>query len=68
MKMDKKIVFMSKHDIEIKNSIPTKTVLSENILEKNIKKQYVIDSMVEKDGSFFPRFPPYHCILNLEMV
>ena len=68
MKMDKKIVFMSKYDTEIPNSISTKMVLSENILEKNIKKHYVIDSIVEKDGSFFLRFPPYHCILNPEML
>ena len=65
------IAFMSKHDSEILNRIPTKLVLLEKIfiILKNIEKQYVIDSMAEKAGSFVLRLPPYHCILNaIEMT
>ena len=58
------IVFMSKHDIEIPNPIPTKSVLLEKILIifKNIEKQYVIDSMAEKGGYSVLWLPMYHCI------
>ena len=47
IKKDEMIAFMSKHDIEIPNPIPTKSVLLEKIVVifKNIDKQYVIDSM-----------------------
>ena len=54
------IAVMSKHDIEIPNPVPTKSVLLEKILTiLKIIEQYVIDSMAEKAG-----LPPYHCILN----
>ena len=65
------IAFMSKHDIEIPNPIPTKSVLLEKILMilKNIEKQYVIDYMAEKAGYSVLRLPSYHCILNpIEMA
>ena len=39
------IAFMSKHDIEILNIIPTKSVLLQRIILKNIEKQYAIDSI-----------------------
>ena len=60
------IVFMSKHDIEIPNPIPTKSVLLEKILIifKNIEKQYVTDSMAEKGGYSVLRLALYHCILS----
>ena len=53
------IAFMSKHDIEIPNPIPTKSVLLEKILMilKNIEKQYVIDYMAEKAGYSVLRLP-----------
>ena len=55
---------MSKHDIEIPNPIPTKSVFLEKILMifKNIEKQYVIDSMAEKGGYSVLWLPLYHCI------
>ena len=37
-KNDETIAFMSKHNIEILNIIPTKSVLLEKIILKNIKK------------------------------
>ena len=60
------IALMSKHDIEIPNPIPTKSVLLEKILIilKNIEKQYAIDYMAEKAGYSVLRLPPYCCILN----
>ena len=66
MKKDEMIAFMSKHDIEIPNPIPTKSVLLEKILIilENIEKQYAINSMAEKTGYSILRLPPYHCILN----
>ena len=39
MRKDEMIVFMSKHEIEIPNPIPTKLVLLEKIWKKNIEKQ-----------------------------
>ena len=67
MKKGEMIAVMSKHDIEIPNPIPTKSVLLEKILIifKNIEKQYVIDFMTEKARYSVLRLPPYHCILNL---
>ena len=38
MKKDEMIAFMSKRDIEILNIIPTKSVLLEKIILKNITK------------------------------
>ena len=66
MKKGEMIAVMSKHDIEIPNPIPTKSVLLEKILIilKNIEKQYVIDCMTEKARHSVLRLPPYHCILN----
>ena len=66
MKKGEVIAAMSKHDIEISNPIPTKSVLLEKILIilKNIVKQYVIDCMTEKARHSVLRLPPYHCILN----
>ena len=37
MKMDEMIAFMSKHDIEISNPIPTKSALFEKIRKKILK-------------------------------
>ena len=71
IKMDEMIAFMSKHDIEIPNPIPAKSVLLEKILIifENIEKQYVIDVLVEKAGYSVLRLPLYHCILNpIEMA
>ena len=71
MKKDEMIASMSKHDTEIPNPIPTKSVLLEKILIifENIEKQYVIDSLVEKAGYSVLRLPLYHCILNpIEMA
>ena len=45
------IDLMSKHDIELPNPIPTKPVLLKKIYEKNVEKQYLIDSMGEKASS-----------------
>ena len=66
MKKGEMIAVMSKHDIEIPNPIPTKSVLSEKILIilKNIEKQYVIDCMTEKAHYSVLRLLPYHCILD----
>ena len=67
MKKGEMIAIMSKHDIEIANPIPTKSVLLEKILIilKDIEKQYVIDRMTEKAHySVLWLPPPYHCILN----
>ena len=36
---------MIKQNIDVPNTIPAKPVLQEKIREKNIPKQYVIDSM-----------------------
>ena len=71
IKKDEMIVFILNHDIEILNPIPKKSVILEKILIifKNIEKQYVIDSMVEKGGYSVLRLPPYHCILSpIEMA
>ena len=71
MKENEIIAFMSKHDIEIPNPIPAKSVLLEKILIilKNIEKQYVIDYMVEKARYSVLRLPPYYCTLNpIEMA
>ena len=71
IKKDEMIAFISKHDIEIPNSIPTKSVLLEKILIifKNIEKQYAIDSIAEKAGYSVLRLPLCHCILNpIEMA
>ena len=67
MKKGEMIAVMSKHDIEIPNPIPTKSVLLEKILIifKNIEKQYVIGCMTEKSCYSALRLSPYHCILNL---
>ena len=67
MKKGEMIPVMSKHDIEIPNPIPTKSVLLEKILIifKNIEKQYVIGCMTEKSCYSALRLSPYHCILNL---
>ena len=66
MKKGEMIAVISKHDIEIPNPIPTKSVLLEKILIifKNIEKQYVIDRMTEKARHSVVRLPPYHCILD----
>ena len=71
IKKDEMIAFMSKHDIEIPNPIPTKSVLLEKIVTifKNIEKQYVIDSMVQKGGYSVLRLPLYHYISSpIEMA
>ena len=71
MKKDEMIAFMSKHNIEIPNPVPTKSVLLEKILIilKTIEKKYVIDSMANTAGYSVLRLPPYHCILNpIEMA
>ena len=66
MKKGEMIAVMSKHDIEIPNPVPTKSVLLKKILIilKNIEKQYVIDCMTEKVRYSVLRLPPRHCILN----
>ena len=64
MKKDEMIAFMSKHNIEILNIIPTKSVLLEKIIFKNITKQYAIDSMPQKVGYSALRLSPYCFILN----
>ena len=68
MRKGEMIAVMSKHDIEIPNPIPTKSVLLEKILIifKNIEKQYTIDCMTERTRYSVLRLPPYHCILNLK--
>ena len=71
IKKDEMIAFISKHDIEIPNPIPTNSVLLEKILIifKNIEKQHAIDSMAEKAGYSVLRLPLYHYILNpIEMA
>ena len=69
MKKDEMIAFMSKHNIETLNMIPTKSVLLKKIIFKNIKKWYAIDSMSEKVGYSVLRLSPYHFILNpIEMA
>ena len=66
MEKGEMIAIMSKHDIEIANPIPTKSVLLEKIIIilKDIEKQYVIDCMTVKALYSVLRLPPYHCILN----
>lgn len=69
MKKDELIDFMSKDDIEILNSIPTKSVFSKKLSKKNIENQYIIDSMTEKAGCLVLGLPPYHYILkHIELV
>ena len=71
IKKDEMIAFMSKHDIEIPNPIPTKSVLLEKIVTifKNIEKQYVFDSMVQKGGYSVLRLSLYHYISSpIEMA
>ena len=71
IKKDEMIAFMSKHDIEIPNPIPTKSVLLEKIvlIFNNTEKQYVIDSMAQKGGYSVLRLPLYHCISSpIEMA
>ena len=64
MKKGEMIAVMSKHEIEIPNLIPTKSVLEKIlIILKNIEKQYVIDYL-EKARYSVLRLPRYHCILN----
>ena len=55
MEKGEMIAVMSKHDIEIPNPIPTKSVLLKKILMifKNIEKQYAIDCMTEKPAILF---------------
>lgn len=69
MKKDELIDFMSKDDIEILNSIPTKSVFSKKLSKKNVENQYIIDSMTEKAGCPVLGLPPCHYILkHIEMV
>ena len=71
IKKDELIAFMSKHDIEIPNPIPTKSVLLEKIIIifKNIEKQYVINSMAQKGSYSVLRLHLYHCISSpIEMA
>ena len=59
MKKDEMISFMLKHDIQIPNPIPTKSVLLETILKK---------ILIEKHYSVL-RLSHYRCILNpIEMT
>lgn len=44
------IKFMVKHNIVILNLVPAKPVLLEKIRERNIRKQYVIDSVAKRVG------------------
>ena len=44
------IKFMVKHNIVILNLVPAKPVLLEKIRERNIQKQYVIDSVAKRVG------------------
>ena len=44
------IKFMVKHSIVIFNLVPAKPVLLEKIRERNIPKQYIIDSVAKKVG------------------
>ena len=71
MKKDEMIAFMSKHDIEFPNPVPTKSALLGKILIilKNIEKQHVINSMAKTaDYSVLP-LPPYYCLLGrIEMA
>ena len=59
MKKDEMIAFMSKHNIEILNMIPTKSVLLEKIILKNIKKYYAIDFISKKVDYSVLRLSPY---------
>ena len=67
MKKGEMIAVMSKHDIEIPNLIPTKSVLLVKtlIILKDIEEQYATDCMTEKTCYSFRRLSLYHCILNL---
>ena len=51
------ISFMSKHNIQIPNPFPAKSVLLD-------EKQYVINSMVEKAADSVLQLSLYPCILN----
>ena len=69
MKKDIMNKFLVKHNIDIPNPIPTKPMLPEKILERNVLKQYVIDSFTKKFGYDVPQLPPYYCASNpMEMV
>ena len=59
VKKDEMIAFMSKHNIEILNMIPTNSVLLEKIILKNIKKYYAIDFISEKVDYSVLRLSPY---------
>ena len=69
MKKDEIIDFMSKDDIEILNSIPTKSVFSKKLSKNFFENQYIIDSMTEKACCPVLGLPPYLYILkHIEMV
>ena len=69
MKKDNMNKFLVKHNIDIPNPIPIKPMLPEKILERNVLKQYVIDSFTKKVGYDVLQLPPYYCVSNpIEMV
>lgn len=69
MKKDDLIKYMIKQNIDVPNTIPAKPVLLEKIREKNIPKQYVIDSMAQRVDYDVLRLFPYHCVFNpIEMM
>ena len=56
------ITFISKHNIQIPNPFPAKSVSLD-------EKQYVINSVVEKAAYSVLQLSPYRCILNpIEMA
>ena len=52
------IKFLVNHDINIPSPIPAKPVLLKKIIDRNVPKQYVIDSFTKKIGHDALQLPP----------
>ena len=64
MTKDDLIKFLVNHNINIPSPIPANPVLLEKIIERNVPKQYVIDSFTKKVGHDALQLPPYYCVSN----
>ena len=64
MTKDDLIKSLVNHNINIPSPIPANPVLLEKIIERNVPKQYVIDSFTKKVGHDALQLPPYYCVSN----
>ena len=62
------IKFLVNRDINIPSPIPAKPVLLKKIIDRNVPKQYVIDSFTKKIGHDALQLPPYYCFKLIEMT